>query len=324
MHKRMIAATNGTRKTGYFAFRQAIQSSAEGACQAKSGVRRWGMEREHADDKSAPSETVGELAYRQLRADILFGRLAPSERLRLDRVSQRYRTSISTMRELLSRLSSEGLIVAEGQRGFQVAPVSADGFREVAAMRLLLEGHSIEQSFAAGALDWEGRVVAAHHKLAVMERRMLGDDRRDPELWKRCDWEYHHALISACGSALLMQTHAAIYDKYLRYQMVAVVFRGEIAAQEHQRLLECALARDAGSARDILVAHVQGCVDHALRDEAAAWLRSLRPARHASAGPQAFNNSTSAPGLPLGHRTTRAGGRARKAGGTSSQLEWLK
>ena len=29
----------------------------------------------------------------------------------------------------------------------------------------------IEQSFAAGDLDWEGRVVAAHHKLSVMERK---------------------------------------------------------------------------------------------------------------------------------------------------------
>src|SRR5215218_5758021 len=226
-------------------------------------------------DGDSPTETVGETAYRRMRADIIFGRLAPGEKLKLDRVSRTYGGSVSVMRELLNRLGSEGLIVAEGQRGFEVAPVSPEDFREVAAMRQLLECHAIEKPFAAGDLDWEGRVVSAHHKLAVMERRMVAGDQSEPELWKRCDWEYHHALISACGSALLMQTHAAIYDKYLRYQMVAVVFRGEIAAQEHQRLLECALARDAGSARDILVAHVQGCVDHALRDEATAWLRSL-------------------------------------------------
>jgi DNA-binding GntR family transcriptional regulator len=279
------------------------------------------MEREHgsADGKAAPSETVGEVAYRQLRADILFGRLAPSERLRLDRVSQHYGTSISTMRELLSRLSSEGLIVAEGQRGFQVAPVSADDFREVAAMRLLLEGHAIEQSFAAGDLDWEGRVVAAHHKLAVMERRMISGDRSDSELWKRCDWDYHHALVSACGSSLLLQTHAAIYDKYLRYQMVAVVFRGEIAAREHQKLLECALARDAGTARNVLFAHVQGCVDHALRDDTIAWLQPPRPMRRASAGPQALEGKANIPGPRLARRALRAGGRPDRRRGTSQK-----
>ena len=104
-----------------------------------------------------------------------------------------------------------------------------------------------------GDLDWEGRVVSAHHKLAVMERRMLAGDRLNQELWKRCDWDFHHALISACGSGVLLETHALIYDRYLRYQMIAVVFRGEIAAREHQQLLECALARDSKRAQAILV-----------------------------------------------------------------------
>jgi len=129
-------------------------------------------------------------------------------------------------------------------------------------MRLLLEGHALAQSFDAGDMEWEGRVVAAHHKLAQMEKRMLARDRADPELWKRYDWEFHHALVSACGSQVLMESHAAIYDKYLRYQMVAVIFRGDIAAQEHQILLDCALRRDKARAASVLAVHVEACVDH--------------------------------------------------------------
>jgi DNA-binding GntR family transcriptional regulator len=215
------------------------------------------------------AETVGETAYRRIRADIIFGVLAPGQRLKLEKISEIYGTSISTLRELLNRISSEGLIIAEGQRGFEVAPVSADEFQQVASLRLLLEHHAMEQSFAAGDLDWEGRIVSAHHKLAVMERRMLAGDGPDQELWKRCDWDFHHALLSACGSKVLMDTHASIYDRYLRYQMIAVVFRGEIAAREHQALLESALARDSKRAQDILVSHIQGCVEHALREDAA-------------------------------------------------------
>ena len=151
-------------------------------------------------DSAFPSgETVGEVAYKRLRTDILFGRLGPGEKLKLDRVSQMYGASVSTMRELLSRLVADGLIVAEGQRGFEVSPVSPEDFLEVAAMRQLLETYALEQSFAAGDLDWEGRVVAAHHKLSVIEKRLVAGEAADPELWKRCDWEFHHALISACG-----------------------------------------------------------------------------------------------------------------------------
>ena len=211
-----------------------------------------------------PSASIGEMAYRRIRADIVFGRLAPGQKLKLEVLREAYGTSVSTLRELLNRLASEGLVEAEGQKGFMVSPVSATNLREIAAMRLLLEGHALAQSFEAGDMEWEGRVVAAHHKLAQMERRMLDQDRADPELWKRYDWEFHHALISACGSQVLMDNHAAIYDKYLRYQMVAVIFRGEIAAQEHRLLLDCAMRRDIAQATSILATHVDACVDHTL------------------------------------------------------------
>jgi DNA-binding GntR family transcriptional regulator len=233
--------------------------------------------------KTATPETIGESVYRRIRSDIIFGVIPPGQKLRLEKVSESYGTSISTLRELLNRMCSEGLIVAEGQRGFEVAPVSADDFKQVAALRLLLENHAIEQSFAAGDLNWEGRVVSAHHKLAVMERLMLGGQRKNPELWKHCDWDFHHALISACGSDVLLSTHALIYDRYLRYQMIAVVFRGEIAAREHQALLESALKRDWKKAQTIMISHIQGCVDHALKEDHAGVFSGLSKDKPAQA-----------------------------------------
>jgi DNA-binding GntR family transcriptional regulator len=237
--------------------------------------------------RTATPETIGESVYRRIRSDIIFGVLAPGQKLRLEKVSDSYGTSISTLRELLNRMCAEGLIVAEGQRGFEVASVSADDFKQVAALRLLLENHAIEQSFAAGDLNWEGRVVSAHHKLAVMEKLMLGGQRKNQELWKQCDWDFHHALISACGSNVLLSTHALIYDRYLRYQMIAVVFRGEIAAREHQALLESALKRDWKKAQAIMISHIQGCVDHALREDHAglfSGLSKVKPAQAAVTG----------------------------------------
>jgi DNA-binding GntR family transcriptional regulator len=228
------------------------------------------------------SETAGERAYRHIRRDILFGRLAPAQKLKLDGLKESYGVSISTLRELLSRLTSEGLIVAEGARGFEVAPISPENLKEVANLRQLLECHAMALSFATGDMEWEGRVVAAHHKLAMVESRMLAGDRSAPDLWKRYDWEFHHALISACGSKVHLDAHSAAYDKYLRYQMIAVVFRGEIAAREHRQLLECALRRDTKSAQGVLVKHIQDCVSYTL----ANWPSELRargsaPARQA-------------------------------------------
>jgi DNA-binding GntR family transcriptional regulator len=101
----------------------------------------------------------------------------PEQRLKLDGLKEAYGVSISTLRELLNRLTSEGLIVAESARGFAVAAVSAENLKELANLRQLFERHALQQSFAAGDLEWEGRVVSAHHKLALMEKHMLAGDR---------------------------------------------------------------------------------------------------------------------------------------------------
>jgi DNA-binding GntR family transcriptional regulator len=208
--------------------------------------------------------SVGEKAYRRIRADIVFGRLPPGRRLKLDSLKADYGPSVSTLREILSRLSSERLVLAEGQKGFEVAPVSVTNLKEIAALRQMLEGHALEQSFRAGDMEWEARVVAAHHRLARMEERMAQGDRSATELWKQYDWQFHQALISACGSKMLVDTHAAVFDKYLRYQMLALSYRGDIAAREHALLLECAMTRDAAKAREVLSRHVAGGVEHAL------------------------------------------------------------
>ena len=60
------------------------------------------------------------------------------------------------------------------------------------------------------------------------------------------------------------QTHAGVFDKYLRYQMIALSFRGDIAAEEHKIMHDCALERNAAKAREVLVRHVEGGVEHAL------------------------------------------------------------
>jgi DNA-binding GntR family transcriptional regulator len=208
--------------------------------------------------------SVGEKAYRRIRADIVFGRLPPGRKLKLDNLKADYGPSVSTLREILSRLSSERLVLAEGQKGFEVAPVSVTNLKEIAALRQMLEGHALEQSFRSGDMEWEARVVAAHHRLARMEERMAQGDRSATEQWKQYDWQFHQALISACGSKMLVDTHAAVFDKYLRYQMLALSYRGDIAAREHALLLECALNRDAAKAREVLSRHVAGGVEHAL------------------------------------------------------------
>ena len=67
--------------------------------------------------------TVGNSVYELLKRDIIRGTLAPGSKLKLDPLKTQYEASISTLRESLNRLGSEGFVRAEEQRGFFVTDV---------------------------------------------------------------------------------------------------------------------------------------------------------------------------------------------------------
>ena len=208
--------------------------------------------------------TVGSATYQRIKRDIIFGDLQPSSKLKLDALRGRYSASMSTLRETLSRLASEGFVSAEEQRGFFVTSVSREDLIEISNLRVLLECHAARLSIENGDTDWEGNLVAAHHKLHLMEQRLLSGDESQREDWKRYDWEFHLAMIEACGSRNLLSLHSILYDKYLRYQMLVLTYRGQEAVDEHRAMFKAALARDAQKAAKILQAHIENGLQHTL------------------------------------------------------------
>lgn len=207
---------------------------------------------------------VGASTYQRIKRDIIFGDLAPGSKLKLDGLRERYSASMSTLRETLNRLASEGFVDAQDQRGFFVTPVSREDLIEIANLRVLLECHALRLSVEKGDTDWEGNLVAAHHKLHLMEQKMLEGDDSQKEDWKRYDWEFHLALIEACGSRNLLSLHAVLFDKYLRYQMLVLTNRGQVAVQEHKEMFDAALARDVDGAARSLQTHIEGGLEHTL------------------------------------------------------------
>ena len=213
---------------------------------------------------SSKTTTVGSSTYEQIKHDIIFGILAPGSKLKLAALRQSYDVSVSTLREILNRLASDGFVEAEEQRGFFVTPVSKEDLIEIANLRVLLECSALEVSLRNGDADWEGNLVAAHHKLHLIEKKMLAGDASQKEIWKRYDWEFHLSLIEACNSRNLLSLHAKIYDKYLRYQMLVLTNRGEEAVEEHKTMFEAALARDSDTAKSTLETHIIRGLEHTL------------------------------------------------------------
>ena len=103
--------------------------------------------------------SVGGTLYDTLRHDIVFGRLAAGSKLPLNELKAHYGVSISTLRESLNRLAADGFVTTEEQRGFFVAPMTRAGLRDIAALRVLIEGYALEQAIRLGDTDWEADIA---------------------------------------------------------------------------------------------------------------------------------------------------------------------
>jgi DNA-binding GntR family transcriptional regulator len=226
------------------------------------------------DDATKPYRTLAELAYARLREDILWGRLPPGEPLRSDELRRRYGLGVSPLREALSKLAVERLVIAQGQRGYRVAPVSADEAKDILSVRLLIEGEALARSMRLGGVEWESAVMAAYHRLARMPLPV--GPGADPQTWAEVHRGFHMALLSACDSPWLLNYAANLYDQAERYRLIRALRTPKAAlardiAAEHRELLEATLARDEPRAARALLEHYERTID--------AMVSGLRPAQ---------------------------------------------
>lgn len=202
-------------------------------------------------------KTLVESAYRNLRRDIIEGRLPPGEKLRVEHLKDRYGVGAGTLREALSLLISDALVVSQGQRGFRVAPVSLEDFADITRTRVMLECEALRQSVTMGDDAWEGDLLAAFHRLSKAEEKRIGSD--DREEWEERNRIFHEVLISACPSRWIKHFLSILYQQAERYRRLSMFLQPiprDVHA-EHEALLKAAMARDADKASAIMAEHIQ-------------------------------------------------------------------
>lgn len=197
-----------------------------------------------------------------LRTEILGGGRAPGERIQLEGLRQEFNLSLSPIREGLSRLVAEGLLVPAGQRGYRVAPVSIEEFIDIKTLRLDMELKALRQSIRLGDENWELRLMAAFQRLKNFEQRHLERRHWQPDEiagWEERHHAFHETLIDACGSPILMRFCQMLHGMGDRYRRVFLKSHqpDRDVAQEHQALYDAALARKVDLAGEILGAHIE-------------------------------------------------------------------
>jgi GntR family carbon starvation induced transcriptional regulator len=207
-----------------------------------------------------PGENSGTLAtgvYERMRREILSGDLPPGEKLRVEHLRERYGVGASPIREALNRLSVEGVVRREDQKGFRVAPVSVEELDELIKTRCWLEETAVRESIANGDDAWEEELLLAFHRLSKAPRSADAASFAVNPHWETLHRAYHMALIGACGSRWLTAYCEHLNDLADRYRQLAIrgTYPQRNELDEHRAIMDAAIARDADAAVAALTAH---------------------------------------------------------------------
>ncbi|MFC3677931.1 FCD domain-containing protein [Ferrovibrio xuzhouensis] len=211
-------------------------------------------------DLAAEAGSLTEFAFRQIRADIIAGRFPSGVKLQIEDLKARYGLSASPLREALARLVSQGFVQIENQRGFRVAPMSADDLADITLARKVIETAALKRAFERGDDAWEAGILAAYHRLERFVQRMDNAPVENLGEFGELHKAFHVALIAACGSPRLLDEQARLYDQAERYRhrmMTAYLLEIGIGIMdEHKQLMELVLARKAEDACAMLDHHL--------------------------------------------------------------------
>ncbi|GEQ77833.1 GntR family transcriptional regulator [Comamonas testosteroni] len=202
-----------------------------------------------------------ERAYQRLRKEILSGELAPDLRLRAADLEERFGLGLTPIREALVRLSMEGLVAVESNRGARVRGISAEEFVDLMQTRRGIERLCLAESIRRGDASWEAEAIASLHMLTHVPLPDFGSTTDISSEWETQHRRFHTALVSACGSEWLLQFWNQLVDHSERYRKMRLhgplIARGDVRA-EHQALLDAALGRNVDAAVTLMEQHLRG------------------------------------------------------------------
>lgn len=209
------------------------------------------------------SGTRTEQVYRRLKADILAGQIEPGSALLFARLKDYYGASMGVLREALMRLTAEGLTVNKPQLGFRVISLSIEDLTDLTATRCEIESMLLKDAVANGNLDWETRVLSAHHRMERTQKHEAGDGSPVAPAWTQAHQEFHEALLSGARSQRIQGIAAnlrAAAEVYRQWSIPFDVVKRDVSA-EHREIMDLALSRKAAEAADALVRHLSATRD---------------------------------------------------------------
>jgi DNA-binding GntR family transcriptional regulator len=200
--------------------------------------------------------TISDQAYEVMRERILNGAMPGGSPVRQDTVADELGVSKIPLREALTRLEQDGLVISFPNRGFVVRSMSADEAEEVFELRLKLEPDAMARAcLKVDQVDQD----AAQAAFEAMQRDTSPGDLQNVVLNRK----FHMSLVRpgvGLVTAQIVERLNVLAERYVRMHLEPVG-RDNRAHVEHRMLLTAWLNRQPARVVELSAAHIAGILE---------------------------------------------------------------
>jgi DNA-binding GntR family transcriptional regulator len=208
----------------------------------------------------AESVQRADRAYEALRNGIINGEFLPGAQLNADSIAQQLKVSTTPVRDALNHLVKDGLVAKMPYQGWFVGRFSEQEIRDLYEIRAELECFAIRlacERITAEEIDALYAVQAAGE---------LAWGREDTQAYANYNQEFHTGIMYAARNSQLPAVFGQIS---LKTQMLSAktirIGRASRGVQEHRRLIELIVSRDACTAQALMREHILSALEDILR-----------------------------------------------------------
>ena len=223
-----------------------------------------------------PPKSISDQIYEVLKERILFGRIAPGDRIIESTVAEELKTSRTPVREAFQRLVQDGLVERVLQGGVRVTVITSQMIKEVYGIRAILEVYAVD--LACDNIDVE--TVLKLKEMARQARRILSSPEANrPEGWItlwRINTLFHESICRATGSEHLPKVLSQLKDLVMRFRFLSMRKTRIRAWDEHELMIKYLEDKDKSRLKELMKAHVELATSDALKSlESGEWEKDV-------------------------------------------------
>lgn len=203
----------------------------------------------------SPFRTKRQIATETLRHAIRMGRYAPGEALRQNELAAELGLSSTPVREALSELATDGLVVHREHRGNEVAALDGERVAQIYTARRIIETETARLAFARDDGDMLDDLKARLAEMA--EAAASGDD----DSLVRADEAFHLRLYEAADNPYLLAAIRTLWNSFPRYFLWTIEDRIARSAEEHRAIVTALETRDEAAFLTAVAAHLDNSLD---------------------------------------------------------------